>query len=60
MEDTFTIPVRSESASKAAYPSARVAGDIKMARPYAREVWAYGKDGKFVASFPTGGTPPGR
>jgi hypothetical protein len=59
-EETFTLPERQASAAKAVYPTAAVAGDvIKVVSPYpASEVWTYGKDGRFVASFPAGGKAP--
>jgi hypothetical protein len=59
-EDSFNLPERSASKAKAVYPSATVAaGIIKVTSPYpASEVWIYGKDGKFAASFPAGGKAP--
>ena len=54
MEESFTLPARPLSAAEAAYPSATVSdGAIHVSGPYDKvEVWTYGKDGKFVASFP--------
>jgi hypothetical protein len=52
-EETFTLPSREASASDAAYPSATVKdGLITIGGPYASvDIWTYGKDGKYVASF---------
>ena len=58
-EDTFTVPVRTASASEAAYPSARVEGGvIRITGPsQGAEVWVYGRDGAFIAAYPANGTP---
>lgn len=54
VEQTFSIPPRAVSAADASYATAAVAGTaIKVSGPYdSFEIWTYGKDGKFVASFP--------
>ena len=54
VEQTFTIPDRSITADAAAYPTASVNnGEITVGGPYAAvEIWTYGQNGKFVASFP--------
>jgi hypothetical protein len=59
-EETFTVSPREEPASKAAYPSAVVKdGSIAIAGPYASvDIWTYGKDGKFVATFPANRASP--
>jgi hypothetical protein len=53
-EQTFTLAARGVSASDAAYPSATVKGGlITVGGLYASvDIWTYGKDGKYVASFP--------
>ncbi len=53
-EQTFTLAARSVSAAKADYPAAAVKnGAISVSGPFdSYEIWTYGKDGKFVASFP--------
>ncbi len=59
-EDAFTVPARRVSAADATYPSATISGDtIKVSSAYeSYEVWAYGKDGRFIANFPAGGKLP--
>jgi hypothetical protein len=54
VEQSFTLPSRETSASEAAYPGAAVKeGAIQVTGAYdSVEIWTYGKDGKFVASFP--------
>jgi hypothetical protein len=54
VEQTFSIAPREIAAAQAAYPSASVAdGAIQVSGPYdSVEIWTYGKDGKFAASFP--------
>ncbi len=54
VEQTFTIAARSISAAAARYPTASVSGgEITLGGPYAAvEIWTYGNNGKFVASFP--------
>jgi len=54
VEQTFTIPPREISAADAAYPMASVTDKaIRVSGPYdSFEIWTYGKDGKFIASFP--------
>jgi len=58
-EESFSLASREVSASDAAYPSATVKdGLISVNGSYdAVEVWTYGKDGRFVASFSA--TPKG-
>ncbi|HVO40325.1 MAG TPA: hypothetical protein VMV03_14940 [Spirochaetia bacterium] len=53
-EETFSVPGRPVSAGGASYPSATVRdGAIQVAGSWqSLEVWTYGKDGKFAASFP--------
>ncbi|HUI69877.1 MAG TPA: hypothetical protein VL354_05105 [Spirochaetia bacterium] len=53
-EESFSVGSRDISAAQAAYPSASVHGDaIHVTGPYdSYDVWTYGKDGKFVVSFP--------
>ena len=60
VEDTFTVPARTHSASDASYPTARVAnGTIRITGAgSAAEVWAYGKDGRFASSLPVTGASP--
>lgn len=54
VEETFTVSAREVQAAAAAYPAASVnGGAIHLSGPYdSMEVWTYGKDGKYVASFP--------
>ena len=60
VEDTFTLAQRTVSASAPAYPAARIAeGAVRITGSYTRyEIWAYGKDGTFVAAFPAEGKNP--
>jgi hypothetical protein len=60
VEDTITIPVRVLSAADAKYPAAAIEqGLIKVSgAPESFEIWAYGKDGKFVSTFPLSGKSP--
>jgi hypothetical protein len=60
VEDTFTVPTRTHSASDASYPTARVAnGTIRITGAgSSAEVWAYGKDGRFASSLPVTGASP--
>lgn len=53
-EEAFTVSHREVTASDAAYPSAAVKdGLITISGAYpAVDLWAFGKDGKFVAAFP--------
>jgi hypothetical protein len=59
VEDTFTVPAREVSADAAKYPAASLENGILkvtgVSGPY--EIWAYGKDGKFSGSFPSGAAP---
>jgi hypothetical protein len=60
VEDSFTVPTRTTSASDASYPTARVAdGKIKITGTAASyEIWAYGREGRFAASVPATGASP--
>jgi hypothetical protein len=60
VEDGFTLPERSEPASKALYPSATVAdGVIKITGPSRScEIWVYDRNGRFMASVPQTGRHP--
>jgi hypothetical protein len=60
VEDTFTLPPRTESAEEAAYPTATVAnGTVKIAGPArAYEIWVYDKGDRFMASVPAPGRHP--
>jgi hypothetical protein len=60
VEDTFTLARQSVSASTPAYPAARIAGGaVRITGSYTRyEIWAYGKDGAFVAAIPAEGKSP--
>ena len=53
-EESFTLSSRQVQAADAAYPSATVTGGtIRAGGPYDTvDVWAYGKDGRYVGSFP--------
>jgi len=53
-EEAFTVSPREATASDAAYPGAAVKdGLITIAGPYPSvDVWTYGRDGKFIATFP--------
>jgi len=55
-EETVTLPERSVSAAQAAYPAASIKdGAITVTGPYENtEIWVYGKDGRYVASYPAG------
>ncbi|HEY9593719.1 MAG TPA: hypothetical protein VHE79_04530 [Spirochaetia bacterium] len=57
VEQTVTIPERSVRASKATFPTSGVhAGAISAGRVSgAYDVWVYGKDGKFLASWGVAG-----
>jgi hypothetical protein len=60
VEDTFTLPPRTESAKEAAYPAATVTdGTVKITGPQrAWEIWIYDKEGRFMASVPAPGRHP--
>lgn len=60
VEEAFTVPPRPVSASEAKYPAATVTdGAIHVTGSYLNvDVWTYGKDGKFVASFPASQKAP--
>jgi len=60
VEDTFTLAEQTVSASAPSYPAARIAeGAVRITGPYTRyEIWAYGKDGTFVAVVPAVGKNP--
>ncbi len=60
VEEAFTVPSRPVSAAEAKYPSATVSdGAIRVTGSYLNvDVWTYGKDGKFVASFPASQKTP--
>jgi hypothetical protein len=60
VEDTFTLPPRTQSAEEAAYPSAVIAdGIVKVTGPErAYDIWVYDKDGRFMASVPAPGRHP--
>jgi hypothetical protein len=61
VEETLTVPSRAVSAVDAKYPTAVIEnGLIKVSGAAAGyEIWVYGKDGKFAASFPsTGASSP--
>ena len=53
VEETFTVASRETSAAAAAYPTASVSeGAIHLGGAYqSADVWTYGKDGRFVATF---------
>ena len=53
-EMSFDVPSTSNPPARAVYPTATVAGDaVRVSGPFsAYEVWTYGPDGAFVASFP--------
>lgn len=53
-EMTFTVPAPGSPPAQAVYPTASVAGDlIRVSGPFpSYEIWTYGPDGSFVASFP--------
>ena len=58
VEQTVTIPERNVRADKAAYPTSGVhAGTIGAGRVSgAYDVWVYGKDGRFLASYGVAGS----
>jgi hypothetical protein len=60
VEETFSLPPRTESAQDAAYPSAAVAdGVVKITGPErAYEIWTYDKDGRFTGNVPAAGRYP--
>jgi len=57
VESTLTIPERTASALTAQYPTSSVEeGAIKVGNaPSDCEIWTYGKDGRYVSSFPLTG-----
>ena len=60
VEDTITVPQRTETPATATYPTATVQGGIiKLGTPLGScEVWVYGGDGAFVSAFPLAGKAP--
>jgi hypothetical protein len=60
VEDAFTLAQQTVSATAPAYPAARIAeGAVRITGHYTRyEIWAYGKNGAFVAAFPAEGKNP--
>ncbi len=60
VEQTVTVPARSKTPSDSSYPSASVSGGtIKVSGAAgSSEVWVYGSDGAFAATFPLEGKNP--
>jgi hypothetical protein len=60
VEDTFTLPPRTESADEAVYPTATVShGVITITgRERSYEIWIYDKGDRFMASVPAPGRHP--
>lgn len=61
VEETFTVASRETSAAAAAYPTASVSeGAIHLGGAYqSADVWTYGKDGRFTATFAASRKGPG-
>jgi hypothetical protein len=60
VEETFSLPPRTESAQETAYPSAAVVdGTVKITGPErSYEIWTYDKDGRFMGNVPAAGRHP--